>query len=111
MNIFPILPGRNRCLAYGPRREKDKDSEKEKDSEEFSASLGDILPNCILEPFSQEGVPILHQRLEFGTSLELESRVGLSSQFRAWSGARGRDPNPALGKETFHGSLGDWRPS
>ena len=60
MNIFPILPGRNRCLAYGPRREKDKDSEKEKDSEEFSASLGDILPNCILEPFSQEGVPTLN---------------------------------------------------
>ena len=103
---FPIMPGSHKCLVNGSQ-----DKGIEKNSEELSASLGDILPNCILEPFSQEGVPILHQRLEFGTSLELESRVGLSSQFRAWSGARGRDPNPALGKETFHGSLGDLRPS
>ena len=57
----------------GPR-----DQNIEINSEEFSASLRDILPNCVLEQFSQGGVPILNQRLEFGTCLELESRLGLS---------------------------------
>ena len=60
--------GSSRCLQSGPRDERI-----ERNSEDFSAYLGDILPNCILEPFSQEGVPILDQRLEFGTFLELES--------------------------------------
>ena len=67
------MPGRNRCLVNGPQ-----DKRIEKNSEEFSASLGDILRNCMLEPFSQEGVPILNQRLEFGTFLEPESQLGLS---------------------------------
>ena len=72
LDIIPIMRGSTRCLVSGPR-----DKIIEKNRGEFYAGLGDILPNCILEPFSQEEVPILNQRLEFGTFLELESRLGL----------------------------------
>ena len=70
---FPTMPGSNKCQVNSS-----KDKRIEKNSEEFSASLGDILPSCVLEPFSQEGVPMLNQRLEFGTCLEPESRLGLT---------------------------------
>ena len=78
VNIFPILPGSNRCLVNGPRdkRRSLRENIMETKCEEFSAALRDILPICVLASFSEEGFPILKQRLDFGSFLELDSRLG-----------------------------------
>ena len=59
VNILPILPGSNRCLVNGPQEKgrSSRENRMEKISEEFSAALGDILPNCVLEAFSEKGFP------------------------------------------------------